>query len=258
MTEKFDRICRLESGCLWHGLIREQTTGITAVCRQLDDPDTLLFHDSPKIKAGAVGEFFIKRYNLPGGWVQFRRFFKTARPYTVLKGAAHLEKLGIPTPEVKAAMTVWKGLIRREYLVTALLTDQDHLMNNFARENPPEKTWEVLSEKFLPMLAKLHDSGALHGDLNLRNLYLAGNGKAGLIDLDGMKIGKAPLTLENRAHETARLVSGFLILYRKLEKWQSHTIAALKSYAAATGNVPDESSTLAVTEKFIQRAEKYL
>jgi tRNA A-37 threonylcarbamoyl transferase component Bud32 len=258
MIEGFEKISHRESGCLWRGFIRSRATGITAVCRDLDSPEARLFHNSAKITAGVAGDFFVKRYNLPGFTVQIRRLFKPSRPLVVLRGAAHLESLSIPTPRVIGALTAWRGLSRREYLVTALLGEKEHLCDDLLRQTSAAEVWQVILHKILPMLAKLHDSGALHGDLNLRNIYIDGSGAAGLIDLDGMKIGSGSLPGYARALEIGRLISGFMAYTGQRKNFSGLVAEVLQSYGRLTANVPDEKETLAVTEKFIRRMEKYL
>ena len=258
MIAGFEKISLRESGCLWCGFIRPQTTGITAVCRNLDSPEARLFHDSAKIKAGSVDDFFVKRYNLPGILVQIRRFFKPARPLVVLRGAAHLESLSIPTPRVLGALTAWRGVCRREYLVTAMLGANDQLGNDLLLQTSAAEVWQVILQKIIPMLVKLHDSGALHGDLNLRNIYIDSSGSAGLIDLDGMKIGSKSLSAAERAGEIGRLISGYMIYTGQRQDFSGYVAQALEVYGSLTAALPDEEETRSVTEKFIRRAEKYL
>ena len=258
MMEDFEKFSCSDPDCRWRGLIRRQAVGMTAVCLKLDDVGIRLFHNSSKIKAGEVDGFFVKRYNLPGVVTQIRRFFKSSRPLNVLYGAAHLESLQIPTPRVLAALSAWQGLRRREYLVTEFLRENDRLMNEVFNSLPREEVWQMILEKFIPMLAKLHDSGALHGDLNLRNLFLSAEGAAGLIDLDGMEISAFPLNMDKRAREIARIVSSFLFKCRLFDRTAEYTAEALANYARYADNTPDEKNTIGKTEIFISRAKKYL
>ena len=84
-----------DSGAFWCGKLRAGVTGITAVCLELDDPESDFIQDRPKITVARAGGFFVKRYNLPGFFTQLRRLFKTSRLQSVLRGAEHLNKLGI-------------------------------------------------------------------------------------------------------------------------------------------------------------------
>ena len=131
-------------------------------------------------------------------------------------------------------------------------------MNEVFNSLPREEVWQMILEKFIPMLAKLHDSGALHGDLNLRNLFLSAEGAAGLIDLDGMEISAFPLNMDKRAREIARIVSSFLFKCRLFDRTAEYTAEALANYARYADNTPDEKNTIGKTEIFISRAKKYL
>jgi tRNA A-37 threonylcarbamoyl transferase component Bud32 len=111
--------------------------------------------------------------------------------------------------------------------------------------------------EFLPQLAELHNSGALHGDLNMRNLYLNKNGKIGMIDLDGMRLTGKPLKAALRAKELARLASGFLLCCREWNETENFTEEILQSYSKYAAVTPTLEETLPLTQKFINRARKH-
>ena len=155
MGKEFQRVFRLGSGRFWHGKVRPEMTGWIDVCLLLDAPETELFHDSAKIRAGRAGGFFVKRYNLPGWFTQLRRLFKISRAAAVRKGAERLAALGILTPRVMASVTGWRFLRRREYLITELMAEDETLLHQLAGKTPAEAMWRILMEQFLPMMVKL-------------------------------------------------------------------------------------------------------
>ena len=248
MTEKFEDIFLKESGCSWSGKIRSGATGMTAVCRTLDDPETRFFKNRPKITAGAVDGFFVKRYNLPGFFTQLRRRFRRPRPFTVLAGAEKLAASGIATPKVYAAMVSRCGWCRKEYLVTGLLDDKCRMLNTLSET----ECRAAITGKFIAMLKVMHDTGMSHGDLSLRNCYISVDGKPGLLDLDGAVCGK--VSNRRRTIELARIISSFLMQFRKMDDAEKFTDEVLKIY----GGKVVAAGVLNAVEKFFQRGKKYL
>ena len=247
-----------DSGAFWCGKLRAGVTGITAVCLELDDPESDFIQDRPKITVARAGGFFVKRYNLPGFFTQLRRLFKTSRLQTVLRGAEHLNKLGIPTPSVVAILTEYRGVRRREYLVTELFKEGEKVLNLVIHQSSDrESIRQQLLSEFLPQLAALHDSGALHGDLNMRNLYLDKSGMIGMIDLDGMRLTGQPLKAALRARELARFASGFLLCCRKWDETEDFTEQVLQNYSKYAVVTPSLEETLPLTQKFIDRSRKH-
>lgn len=200
------------SGSLWHGKVLEGVAGIVDLCIRVDAPEAVICKDRPKITAVCIDGCFIKRYNLPGFLTRFRRRFKRPRPLLALDGAEALDRLGIATPQVLAALVesrFWQ--LRREYLVTAALGADDRLFPKICTPAAGRASWAKLLDSVMPPLCRMHDAGYLHGDLSLRNIYLpAGAVEAGFIDLDGMRHRRGGLTRHERAAEVARLVSSFM------------------------------------------------
>lgn len=253
-----NKSCFRDFGRLWYGC----RNGIPALCVLLDAPETLLFKDRKKIKAGAVNGFFVKRYNLPGIFNQLRSYFKTPRPFRVLKGTELLHHSGIATPAVTGAFISWQGLCRQEFLVTELLDENNQFLNKMLLTGRKDEVWQLLLEKFIPALAKLHDAGAVHGDLSMRNLYLSKENSAGMIDLDGMKFFSKAVPQAAREAELGRLISSFYmsIPYAQGEIKdnvlvpEEKIIQAIKCYSSQL----DVKNVRSCTEKFIRRGRKYL
>ena len=247
-----------DSDRLWYGC----RSGIPALCLHLDAPETLLFKNRKKIKAGAVNGFFIKRYNLSGFFNQLRSYWKTPRPFRVERGAELLALADIKTPEVFAALISWKGFIRQEYLVTALLDEKNQFLNKMLFSGGKDEVWQILTDKFIPALARLHDAGAIHGDLSMRNLYLSEDGHAGMIDLDGMKFFSGKVPAAAREAELGRLISSFYMCIPEVPKEkggdavvpEEMTAQAVKCYPAQI----DMEKVRNHTARFIRRGRKYL
>lgn len=261
MNEEFEKIFRKDSGALWYGFIRTGCPGLPQLCTTLDAPDTRLFKDREKICAGQVGEFFVKRHNLPGFVNQFRSYFKSPRPFKVLHGTDTVKKSGFSAPEVCAALVTLQGISRRDYLVTRMIGKDETFLNTLMREGKYDEVRQFLLEKFVPALRRLHDNGAMHGDLSLRNLYRDSGGNAGVIDLDGMKHFSHPLSGKLRIVEIARLISSFHMNLPRPENIREDLVVPEKSIsqildAYAYDIAPGDVSI--VVQKFIRRGRKYL
>ena len=255
MPENFQRFFQRANGSLWYGFRRNGMSAAVPLCCQLDAPETHIFSERRKIKTGSTGNCFVKRYNLPGFFTRLRRLFKTPRPLVVLNGAEFLKKLGIPTPEVQAAIAEFSWSGRREYLITGLLLPEEALLNVLIMQSDPREVWQLLMKKFIPMLVKLHDAGAAHGDLSMRNLYRTADGEAGLIDLDGISIGRR-ISIKIRSREIARLVSSYLIVSSLPQERSTALAEAVQTYYDVSGVKLCEKTVLAFMEKFMDRRKK--
>ena len=158
----------------------------------------------------------MKYYRPRGPLHGLKRLFQLPRPFRCLAGALHLQRLGIPTPEVLWAERRREGLLTiHEYLITAPLPAEAMSVSRLVETSP-----ELLSQPLLKALAELtaalHDSGMEHGDLSLRNLYLLNAGDAavapvpGVIDLDGCRFYRNGVPQRQRCREAARILSSYL------------------------------------------------
>ena len=85
----------------------------------LDCPHVVIRKDRPKVKAGVVGNLFIKRYNLPGKWNKFRYNFIVPRAFRAIPIADRLTEAGVATPAVLAALRRRRGIwVDADFLVT--------------------------------------------------------------------------------------------------------------------------------------------
>jgi tRNA A-37 threonylcarbamoyl transferase component Bud32 len=165
-----------------------------------------------------------------------------------LAGAEKLAASNIATPEVYAALVSRCGWFRREYLVTGLLDDRCRILNKL----PETECRQFITGKFIAMLKIMHDAGMSHGDLSLRNCYISVDGDPGLLDLDGAVCGK--VSNRRRTVELARIISSFLLQFRKVDEAEKFTNEVLKIY----GGEVVAAEILKAVEKFLQRGKKYL
>ena len=257
MKEKFEPFFRKYAGSSWYGLTRTGFTGAAELCRKLDTDEAVMIKDRSKISTGITGGFFVKRYNMPGFFTQLRRRFKTSRTKIVLHGAEALEKLGITTPAVMAVAVETRSFFnRREFLITALLDEKDQLLNEFVKSTPPVQAWQTVREKLIPAVARIHEAGIAHGDLNMRNCFLSAGGEAGFIDLDGTKIYRGKVPGKIRCREIARLVSGFLLVAKCFDRTAEMTDEAVEDYRKLTGADISAADIRKATEMFISRRNK--
>ncbi|MBQ9803220.1 MAG: phosphotransferase [Lentisphaeria bacterium] len=250
------RIC--VPGGVWHGKVLEGVSGIVDLCKKIDSPGAVVCKDRPKITAVCTDGCFIKRYNLPGFLTRLRRRFKRPRPLLALDGAAALETLGIATPQVLAAL-IESGswFFRREYLVTRELAADDQLFSRICTPGTAETSWNVLLDKVLPPLCRMHDAGWSHGDLSLRNIFLtAGAAEAGFIDLDGMRHRRGGLTIRHRAAEVARLVSSFMHYTRNVSAGATLVEDAVRRYNALTAEALTPETVTGAMGNMLRRVEK--
>lgn len=252
--ENFEKFSVKDSRYSWCGFARTGMTGVVEICRKLDDPGIVLFKNSRKITAGLAGGFFVKRYNMPGFFTQLRRRLKKSRTVNVLECTGFLHRLGIPVPQVMAVTCEFCGLKRRDYLVTEVLAPECRMLNKF----PQDEAWQLLITEVLPMVIKCHDSGFFHGDLNLRNIYIDGSGRAGVIDLDGSRLFASGVPVRFREKELARLLTGFTVRYLRNQAVDEYAVKFWQNYRQIAKELPDEKRFRRQVGKFVRRGQKHL
>ena len=159
--------------------------------RVMTEPDEFLNSRSTLLKRGNTATigvadgFVLKRFNLRKVLNLAKDVFRSSRPARAFRKSYHLELAGVPTARVVAVAG------RR---VLGLLVGSYQLME----EIPGAVTLQKLLRKGVAptrdqtraaalLVARLHDEGFTHGDLNERNLMLDGEGRVFLIDLDALQ-----------------------------------------------------------------------
>jgi hypothetical protein len=248
------------SGSVWHGSVLDGFAGIVELCGRINAPEAVLCKDRPKITAACVGGCFVKRYNLPGFLTRLRRRFKRPRPQYALDGAIALGALHIATPKVVAALVETRGLsLRREYLVTGLLTPDDRQFSSICAETDRKTAWQLLLDKVIPPVRRMHDAGWMHGDLSLRNVYLPENApEAGFIDLDGMRRRGKALPERYRTIEAARLVSSFLHYSCDTADAARLALELTARYNSCGTDKITPEAVFAAMKPMMRRVEKYI
>ncbi len=256
LPPEFQRFELAENSIFWRGAVRcgntlpsEAGREMIKLCNDLLNGDLQMIKDRPKIAAGIGGNFFVKLYKLPGLPAQICRRFRRGRAIHCLFAAEFLQNCGAMTPQVVAALELHRGRHIYDFLITEKLPEDCRTLNYFFSENgySAKSAWEVLMEKVLPEVARIHDAGIAHGDLNLRNLYLL-SGKTGFIDLDSATCNSAPLDIPTREKELARLLSGFL----RIPAFK--TMDVDESVATTTAAYREYSGVLCSKSNIIQRA----
>lgn len=162
-----------------------------------------VFKVGSKITSAVAAGVFVKCYFYKNFLSRFRHLFRTSRPKRCIACALLLRDAGVQTPAPWGYIRE-SGLVMpvRDYLVTDLLPTETVFMPELICKDPENAVAKIVSS-----VVKLHNCGIEHGDLSLRNIYLAPDGSAGFIDLDGSRLYRKPLNFQGRTREMARLVS---------------------------------------------------
>ncbi|MCQ2379817.1 MAG: hypothetical protein MJ025_02695 [Victivallaceae bacterium] len=186
------------------------------------------------------GEVFIKEYFHRRFLRRLRYNFKYPRSFRCLRCAAFLDCIGVETPKVLVALRIRSFmLVDEDILVTELIPDDFKFANELATSVPDAKLGD-LAYGCAALLAKLHASGAVHGDMNVRNIYCREKDgfftDFGLIDLDAMRVGRVPVALDVATMECARLFTSFELLRPDVAWLRDRVVSA---YSAKSGTVVD-------------------
>ncbi|HJV35507.1 lipopolysaccharide kinase InaA family protein [Geomonas sp.] len=170
------------------------------------------------LPAGATAEAstpVVVRRNRHGGLLRFltgEHFLLPTRAPLELETALRLMKAGIPTPEVVACVVYpVAGLFGRSDVMTRRLPKGDDLPAVW--RDADDEAREALLSAVGALLTALAAAGAWHADLNLKNIYIAGDGgspTAYLLDVDRVTF---PRTAEVAKRNYERLA-------RSARKWR--------------------------------------
>ena len=127
------------------------------------------------------------------------------RPLHELAVTVEARRRGVPAPEVLGAR-VEGGLVYRGALVTAEVPDARTLIDAL-RGAPGARERGALAGRAGGAVARLHDAGVYHADLNLTNLLVAPTSVQDVvvIDFDRARVSAGPLGARARRRNLARL-----------------------------------------------------
>ena len=191
----------------WHVRLRLL---MPAVERVLAAPDEFLRSEARLLKpgqtttVGVAGGLVLKRYNFRK-WLNLAKdLARPSRAFQAVRAAYHLELAGVPTPRVVAAAERRAlGLLLRSYVVMEEIPGARTLQRHL-------RSGHLLAPALVcaaaELIARLHNEGFTHGDLNERNLVLDAQGRMFLLDLDALKFhGEVPPSAA--ADDLARLAA---------------------------------------------------
>lgn len=173
------------------------------------DPDVRFFRGRRPVVPGVIGKarLVVKRMH-HGGMLAplFRDFFFTARrARSHVDLAGYLTAHGVATAPV--AFVSWRrvrGLVRCEVGFTRIEGGRDADVFFFGEGTPPSG-WETQAAKIGGLVARLHQIGFVHGDLNLMNFLFGPEGEPYILDLDKSALHNGSLSERRRAGNLARL-----------------------------------------------------
>jgi 3-deoxy-D-manno-octulosonic acid kinase len=162
------------------------------------------------------GAWLVRHYRRGGAlaWLLNDRYLRVARGRAVreLNVSAAARAVGIPTPEVVAAVTYTSATFARFDIAVTWIDDAVDLAGLlFARTG---RDIDVEIAKAAALIQTLCERGLQHADLNLKNILLAPGG-AYVVDLDRCRLISTRLE-RNAAAMRQRFV-------RSLEKWEVRT-----------------------------------
>ncbi|MDD3886673.1 MAG: lipopolysaccharide kinase InaA family protein [Victivallaceae bacterium] len=231
--------------CRFTGWLRRDFSG-TQLDERLDAavlPQADVRHDGRKVRVVCVGGVFVKLYKCRNLYDAVRRRFKTPRSLNSLAGAVAMQKAGVATPPVLAAL---RGRGRYPDLLITEAAPADAVFCDRAVEKlSPEEAAAPLCN----LAARMHARGIVHGDLSLRNLYFYG-GEVGVIDLDGCRVA-ASVPPPLRRREAARLASSYMAINCGGDFDREVAQAFRKAYCAACGFDPGSGEFELVIRKLL-------
>jgi 3-deoxy-D-manno-octulosonic acid kinase len=148
---------------------------------------------------------------------------------------ALMRRRGLPVPRPVAARYIRTGLCYRCDLITERIVDAQPLSSALATGVLAESAWRAVGAA----VARLHQAGVDHADLNAHNILLEGNGAVSVIDFDRGRLRTpggplSPWAARNlrRLRRSLAKISGALPSGRYSEReWQSF----MAGYRAVAG-----------------------
>lgn len=161
------------------------------LARILENPDACLPAIAPGYPRGqastTVSEsagMFLKRYNhyRDRSSKLLKGIFRPAPSRRAFEIGCRLIEAGLRSPApIAFGCERTLGILRRGYLITELIDRPTSLMDWTG-------PWRTAARDVAQLLAKMHDAGFLHRDLNLTNLLYDCSGRLFLVDLDTARL----------------------------------------------------------------------
>ncbi|HUP49337.1 MAG TPA: lipopolysaccharide kinase InaA family protein [Thermoanaerobaculia bacterium] len=172
-------------------------------------PDAIFLRGRRSVVAGPIGEsrFVVKRMSHGGLLAPLFRdfFFTSSRARAHIHHSEYLSAHGVRTAPV--AFASWRrvlGLLQCEVGFTFIEGGLDADAFFFGGSVAPAG-WEAQAAAIGALVARLHQIGFLHGDLNLMNFLIDGRGELYILDLDKTVIRERNLSGAERSRNLARL-----------------------------------------------------
>jgi 3-deoxy-D-manno-octulosonic acid kinase len=158
-----------------------------------------------------AGTFVVRRFS-HGGLLRFatgRRFLDGARPFEEIRASQHLERAGVPTPQIVAARARKAGIGYELDLVTRRVegaVDLGEVLALARRGEVPPARVSLLAAALGLLVRRLHRAGFLHADLTPNNVLVNRGALADadphlwLLDLDRARIQSSVTDAERRTN----------------------------------------------------------
>ncbi|HVR44807.1 MAG TPA: lipopolysaccharide kinase InaA family protein [Thermoanaerobaculia bacterium] len=201
-----------------HSLCREdfQSTLVAAYARHrwiydalLEHPDSTILRGRRPVVAGRLGgvKLVVKRIHHGGLFASIGRdaFLTPSRARAHVELADYLSSNGIATAPV--VFTSWRrsrGFVRCEVGFEQIDGAVDADRYFFGPGAPPAE-WEARAGDIGSLVARLHQIGFLHADLNLMNFLFTPDGETYILDLDKSALPGAPPSRRERSRNLDRL-----------------------------------------------------
>ncbi|MDW3095566.1 MAG: 3-deoxy-D-manno-octulosonic acid kinase [Gammaproteobacteria bacterium] len=109
--------------------------------------------------------------------------FVHSRPFKEIRLLQYMQQLGLPVPEPIAARCKVNGILYNADILMSEITDSKTLMQTISENALEQDMWVRVGE----VIAKFHQQGIQHVDLNANNILLDKAGSVYLIDFDRCK-----------------------------------------------------------------------
>ena len=186
-----------------------------------------IMKDSRTTKAGITKltdqqDVFIKCFNNKGIAYTVRYIFREARPFRVWRAAWAMEKAGIPTPQLMAAIAKYKcGLPCNAYLIRYVVPNVISTIDFFKKLKDSAELRNSYIEAVAAIFAKMHNAGIYHGDAKCSNIYIEDRGNNqfayGVWDLLSCKIKPKPISQNLRNKELSRIAWSFSEITKRID-----------------------------------------